>query len=76
MDDTAFQARFAEHMQEHVNWRGEIMTRAEVHAHTSALIKARMAELYADHGPPVWDLLKPYIDELHDETAALKAEGQ
>lgn len=76
MEDATFEVRFAEHMQERVVWRGEIMTREQVHAHAVALIKARMAELYAEHGPTVWDLLKPYIDELHDETAALKAEGQ
>ena len=76
MPHTDFNSRFAEHMQEHVVWRGEIMTREEVHAHATALIRARMAELYAENGPPVWDLLKPYIDELHDETATLKAEGQ
>lgn len=36
----------------------------EQHERIVALVRQRMAELYAEKGPPVWDLVRPYLDEL------------
>jgi hypothetical protein len=43
------------------------VTKDEQHERIVALVRQRMAELYAEKGPPVWDLVRPYLDELIGE---------